>query len=87
MPYIKKDKRPELDSLIQPLIEHLGSFDIEKQDGAVAYTFTKILKSLYKDKYFNYNRAMGVLSGVNAEFYRRYIATYEDKKIEENGDL
>ena len=30
---------------------------------------------------------MGVLSCVGAEFYRRVIAPYEDKKIIQNGDV
>lgn len=29
----------------------------------------------------------GMLCGVAAEFYRRHVAPYEDKKIEENGDV
>jgi len=31
--------------------------------------------------------AMGVLSAITEEFYRRKVAPYEDEKIVENGDV
>lgn len=87
MPYIPQDKRPQIDEKIIPLIQHLQSLPVEQQDGALNYAVTKILKELYAPKYFNYNRAMGVLSSIQAEWYRRDVAPYEDKKIQENGDV
>lgn len=87
MPYINKDDRPAIDELLQPLTAHLESLPIEEQDGALNYAVTKILKKLYPPKYFNYNRAMGVLSSIQAEWYRRDVAPYEDKKIIQNGDV
>jgi hypothetical protein len=87
MPYIQKDDRPSIDELLKPLIGHLKAQPLEKQDGALNYSVTKILKELYPPKYFNYNRAMGVLSSIQAEWYRRDVAKYEDGKIQENGDV
>lgn len=87
MPYIQKDKRPNIDVLLQPLISHLKNLPLEEQDGALNYAVTRILKELYEPKYFNYNRAMGVLSSIQAEWYRRDVGPYEDKKILENGDV
>ena len=87
MPYIKHQDRHQIDELIKPLIAHLGSLPIDDQDGALNYAVTKVLKQLYEPKYFNYNRAMGVLSSIQAEYYRRDVAPYEDKKIIENGDV
>jgi len=87
MPYIKKEERQELDKLLQPLIDFLKTKGIEEVDGQINYTFTKVLASLYKPRYFNYNRAMGVLECIKQEFYRRVVAPYEDKKKEENGDV
>lgn len=60
---------------------------LEEQDGALNYAVTKILKELYPPRYFNYNRAMGVLSSIQAEWYRRIVSPYEDKKILEAGDV
>lgn len=87
MPYIKKEDRIPIDDLLKHLTEHFKSLPLEQQDGALNYTVTRILKGLYEPNYFNYNRAMGVLASIQAEWYRRDIAPYEDKKIIENGDV
>lgn len=87
MPYILKDKRPALDKLIQPLINRLKSLPLEEQDGSVNYVVTKLLRSIYPSKYFHLNRALGVLTAITHELYRRVIGPYEDKKIEENEDI
>jgi hypothetical protein len=87
MPYIPKDKRPPLDDLVAPLVQHIKSLPLEEQDGALNYSVTKVLKALYEPRYFHYNRAMGVLASIQAEWYRRDVAGYEDKKIQENGDV
>lgn len=87
MPYIPYDQRPNIDEVLQPLIEKLKNLPMEDQDGALNYSVTTILKALYEPKYFNYNRSMGVLSCIQAEWYRRSIGPYEDTKIQENGDV
>jgi hypothetical protein len=87
MPYILKEDRPPIDELLQPLIDYLAKQPLEKQDGDVNYSVTKLLKALYTPKYFNFNRAMGVLSSIQAEWYRHDVAPYEDTKIQENGDV
>jgi hypothetical protein len=45
------------------------------------------MKGLYPPKYFNYNRAIGVLECIKLEFYRRMVGPYEDIKIKEAGDV
>lgn len=85
MPYIKQNQRPEIDQLMQPIIEHLKSLPIEEQDGSLNYAITKVLKNVYPMKYFHLNRALGVLTAVKDEFYRVVIGPYEDTKITENG--
>ena len=87
MPYIAQNQRPDIDRLIEPLIEHLSSLDAEDQDGSLNYAITKVLKRLYPMRYFHLNRALGVLDAVSKEFYRRVVAPYEDTKISENGDV
>jgi len=37
--------------------------------------------------YENLNAIIGVLESMKLEFYRRRAVPYEDKKIEENGDV
>lgn len=87
MPYIDKDKRPELDELIKPFIEKIKSLPVEEQDGALNYSITKIFKHVYSVKYFHLNRALGVLTAITQEFYRRIVGPYEKEKISQNGDV
>ncbi|HSA83348.1 MAG TPA: hypothetical protein VLF20_00495 [Patescibacteria group bacterium] len=87
MPYIDQNQRPELDRLIAPFIHHLKSLPVEEQDGALNYSVTKIIKHVYPLKYFHINRALGVLTGIMQEYYRKLVTPYEEKKISENGDV
>lgn len=87
MPYIKQDKRPKIDVLVQPLVDHIASLPMEEQDGALNYSVTKIIKTVYPVKYFHFNRALGVLSAITHELYRHRVGPYEDEKIRENGDV
>jgi len=87
MPYIDKKERPRFDTHIDALMVELNKSKTEKQDGQVNYIFFKILKNLYAGSYFQFNRAMEVISCVAKEFYRRRIAPFEDKKIKERGDV
>ncbi|OGK40459.1 hypothetical protein A3F34_03155 [Candidatus Roizmanbacteria bacterium RIFCSPHIGHO2_12_FULL_44_10] len=87
MPYIKKETRPEIDELTSPLIKHLQSLPIEDQDGSLNYAVTKIIKHLYPTSYFHLNRALGVLSAIAHELYRKIIGPYEETKITENGEV
>ena len=87
MPYIKKDQRPAIDQLVEPLIQHLKSLPVEDQDGSLNYAVTKIIKHVYPQKYFHLNRALGVLTAITHELYRKIIEPYEDTKIAENGDV
>ncbi|QQS18335.1 hypothetical protein IPL68_07040 [Candidatus Saccharibacteria bacterium] len=88
MPYVQQDMRKDLDPTIQLLIEKLAALPLDKQDGALNYTITRLLHGVYQpESYFTYNRSMGVLSSAQAEWYRRRVAPYEDRKISENGDV
>jgi hypothetical protein len=87
MPYIKKEQRPEIDKLIDPMIDYLKALPIEDQDGSLNYAVTRIIKHVYPQKYFHFNRALGVLTAITQELYRKIIGPYEDTKITENGDV
>ncbi len=87
MPYIKKDQRPAIDKLVNPLIDHLKSLPLDNQDGSLNYAVTKIIKHVYPQKYFHFNRALGVLTAITLELYRKIIGPYEDTKIKENGNV
>lgn len=93
MPYIKQKVRDQIDPILSNFIKQLRT-DVNldypelEHDGAVNYIITKLLKELYpRGSYYFLNRALGVLTAVQLEYYRRVVAPYEDKKIKENGDV
>lgn len=87
LPYIKPEKRPELDKIIEQIVRHFEKVEERDKDGQLNYLFTKTLKSLYKPSYFNYERVIGLLECIQHEFYRRWVSLYEDAKMKENGDI
>jgi len=89
MPYIKQNLRKIFNPFISGLVLSLRAVPHDKLDGCVNYIITKLLLKVYREEenYYNYNRAMGVLSCVEKEIYRRWIAVYEDLKRDLEGDL
>jgi len=85
LPYIPKEERKRYDDLINELVSRLPS-DITQIDGHLNYIITRILKIVYKPRYFNYNRAIGLLECVKQEFYRVVVSPYEERKRREAGD-
>lgn len=89
MPYIKQDRREDF-------IELLGTFRrLTGEDGSFGpgdlnYIFTEFTHIIIAARSTNYallNALIGTLECCKLELYRRVAAPYEDKKIEENGDV
>jgi len=57
--------------------------------GQLNYTITTLIVQYLGDspRYQQYNDVMGVLSCIQHELYRKRIASYENKKCKENGDV
>jgi hypothetical protein len=87
LPYIKTVNRAKYNTVLRELIEILKALPPEEVDGELNYVFTKLLKEIYPLRYFHINKAMGVLECAKLEYYRRIAAPYEDKKIQESGDV
>lgn len=91
MPYIKEEKREELDPCIDDLIRCLDpekDLIIDNILGDINYTFSRILGGLMGTPSYNKVAMItGVLENIKQEFYRRVASPYEDKKILENGDI
>ena len=84
MPYIKQEDRDKLE----------GTFDdrewFANSAGDLNYQFTQLINKYIETEGLRYqqiNDIVGALEGAKAEFYRRVVVPYEDKKIEENGDV
>ncbi len=80
MPYIKQELRKFLNIDDDRPIESTGELN---------YFITNVIMNFLPANY-NYNdlnAVMGVLESVKQEFYRRVVVPYEEKKMEENGDV
>lgn len=82
MPYVKQERRKELDFII----------DCMKQanitaDGDLNYILYKFCKDVVKPSYNNYKNFCGELHQCATEIERRLLGPYEDTKIKENGDI
>lgn len=85
MPYIKQEDRDKL----KPLVDAMESTEI-KTPGELNYLLTLLTHRFLNQKpesYQEYNDAIGALEGAKLELYRRHIASYENDKIKENGDV
>ena len=81
------DNRNKYGNILKDLVEILKTLPPEEIDGELNYVITKILKEIYPLRYFQINKAVGVLECVKLEYYRRVAAPYEDLKIKETGDI
>lgn len=81
MPYIDSERRLELSFCYGEMAKNAGELNYLLTDTIMSY--------LYQEKisYARINDVLGALEGCKLEFYRRVAAPYEDKKIEQNGDV
>lgn len=82
MPYIKPENRSEMDKVVDKM-EEVGV----KANGDLNYILYKYCLNNIKPSYNNYKNYCGELRQCVTEIERRVLAKYEDKKIEENGDV
>ena len=79
MPYIKYERR-----------EKIAMLDNPKTVGELNYLITNECAEWIKRNGLSYstiNEVVGVLECAKLEFYRRIATPYEDKKMNENGDV
>lgn len=88
MPYIKQEDR---DRLQTESFGHDLFLPKPKNCGELNYIFTLLsLEYFSRPEGGNYqaiNDIIGALEGCKAEFQRRVVAPYENKKIDQNGDV
>lgn len=91
MPYIAEEERGELLQGITRLsnaITQQRTLSDQECAGRVNYAITTLLLQVFpKRKYWVMALVCGVIVTVLLEYYRRWCVPYEDKKIEENGDV
>ena len=90
MPYIKQERRKELDPLIERLSDELRDIGYIDDMGDYNYVITQLIhKSVQKDglRYKNLNNIVGMLECCKSEFIRKVVSPYEDKKLKENSSV
>ncbi len=91
MPYINQQIRDDLDYEVERLIDKLLYLRPELRGGALNYIICTLAYRVWglKDKmrYAAIAEAIGHVNCAALELYRRFAAPYEDKKMEENGDI
>lgn len=87
MPYISQQRRPLYDEAIAALA---AKFDADTPGGDINYIITRLLVHWIRKRGLSYAvlaDAVGVMETAKLELYRRVAEPYEDRKIEENGDV
>jgi hypothetical protein len=103
MPYIQKERRENLDQFIEELryslVKQIPSNERESMfrlkpeqlleiSGDINYCISRLCASLVCDpSYKKIAIITGVLENVKQELYRRLASSYENEKIEANGDI
>lgn len=80
MPYIKKERRKELEHIVE-LLKDISP------NGEINYLLFTYCKRYVTPSYNNYKELIGELHCSISEIERRFLHPYEDKKIQENGDV
>jgi len=84
MPYIKPDRRQQLDPYVFALSNSIGEY------GELNYAITQLCRLMHIEEPLSYTKIAlltGVLENVKQEFYRRLAVPYEEEKAKINGDV
>ncbi len=89
MPYISKSIRPVLIVPLRLLAATIAVASDEEWPGWLNYIISKLIRTIWakRTSYATGNAIVGVLDCAKAEFIRRWLSPYEDKKILDNGDI
>lgn len=87
MPYLTKSNKEEFDSNIDSICRLLLSKDATNRAGIINYIITCLAFRTTPKRYWALALTVGTILCAILEFYRRWVAPYEDKKIKENGDV
>jgi len=82
MPYIKQKDRLKMDEVVNAMVKSNVLVN-----GDLNYILYKFCKYHIYPSYNNYKNFCGELRQCAIEIERRILGPYEDRKIEENGDV
>ena len=92
MPYIRQEKRSEIENELDQLIIKFLESELEVGTaGRLNYLISSITGAILNNdervSYARINELIGVLECAKLELYRRVAAPYEDDKSRLNGDV
>lgn len=91
MPYVNKVIRRQTRAPLETLIAYVREQPPETQAGTLNYLVSELVGRGVKPKtgwrYNSLHLAYGVFAAAGAEFYRRLLSPYEDRAIDNNGDI
>jgi len=82
MPYVKQERRPDLDYVVEAM-----KYAKVKADGDLNYILFKYCKYFVEPSYNNYKNFCGELHQCATEIERKLLGPYEDIKEKENGPV
>lgn len=85
MPYLQEAHKHKLENIACQII-----MSVLSKPGELNYLFTLLIKRYLVcqgESYTAYNDVVGALEACKLELYARKVRPYEDKKIQENGDV
>ena len=87
MPYITQKSRDYLQGKF--IEDNVFSKKAPRDVGELNYEITQLVLGYLptNPRYADYNSVVGVLESAKLEFYRRAVATYENQKAFDNGDV
>jgi len=88
MPYVKRELRALVNHGIEGLVRQV--MRAENPAGLLTYILYKLSKGIidrFPASYASISSVIMCLDNTKSELYRKILAPYEDRKIEENGDI
>ena len=90
MPYINPEDRVKIDQLVEDSESAFVLGMNLENAGELNYFITMIIRGYMNGHGMSYQRLndiVGALEGAKAEYQRRIVGPYEDRKRDENGDV
>jgi Domain of unknown function (DUF6899) len=84
MPYIKAERRKVFDAHLELCARGIES---EGELNYCIYKLSALLIDRIGESYDKLSMCSSAMEHAKMEWYRRKVSPYEDKKIEENGDI
>jgi len=87
MPYIDPERKKDLAPFLNYMIVGMRSLENGPGYGDLNYVMTKLALAMKAERYDDMNSVHGTFFSAAAEYYRRKVAPYENKKAAVNGDV